>query len=139
MSSESASQRPYLLRAMHEWMTDCGQTPHIVVNALADGVEVPQQHVQDGKIILNVSFAAVKNLNLGNEEISFEARFAGKACQIMLPVSAVQGIYARETSQGLVFPEEGVAAASTESSGIDEDRINQGRKKPGGLHLKVVK
>jgi stringent starvation protein B len=139
MSSQIASQRPYLLRAMHEWMTDCGQTPHIVVNALIDGVEVPQQHVQDGKIILNVSFAAVKNLSLGNDEISFEARFAGQACQIILPVSAVQGIYARETSQGMVFPEEGAAAASAESSDIDEDQINKGREKPGGSHLKVVK
>jgi stringent starvation protein B len=139
MSSQIASQRPYLLRAMHEWMTDCGQTPHIVVNALVEGVEVPQQHVQDGKIILNVSFAAIKNLSLGNDEISFEARFAGQARQIILPVSAVQGIYARETSQGMVFPEEGVAASSTESSEIDEDKINKGPEKPGGPHLKVVK
>jgi stringent starvation protein B len=139
MSSQIASQRPYLLRAMHEWMTDCGQTPHIVVNALVEGVEVPQQHVQDGKIILNVSFAAIKNLSLGNDEISFEARFAGQARQIILPVSAVQGIYARETSQGMVFPEEGVAASSTESSEVDEDKINKGPEKPGGSHLKVVK
>ena len=124
---------------MHEWMTDCGQTPHIVVNALVDGVDVPQPHVQDGKIILNVSFTAVKHLNLGNEEISFEARFASKACQIRLPISAVQGIYARETSQGMVFPEEGGVGQAVESPGAVEHKSDKGSKKSGGAHLKVVK
>jgi stringent starvation protein B len=126
---------------MHEWMTDCGHTPHIVVNALADGVHVPQQHIQDGKIILNVSFAAVKALSLGNETLSFEARFSGQPCQISLPVSAVLGIYSRETSKGMVFPEEGPAAvtASEESASGEGGDRDKSRKKAGGARLKVVK
>jgi stringent starvation protein B len=140
MSSDLASQRPYLLRAMHEWMTDGGQTPQIVVNALIDGVDVPEQHVQDGKIILNVSYAAVKNLSMGNDTVSFEARFGGKPCQISFPVLAVQGIYARETSQGMVFPDAGEASPVVEeSSGGDNADKKKGRKKPGGSHLKIVK
>lgn len=106
MSTDLISQRPYLLRAMHEWMTDSGQTPQIVVDASVEGVDVPKQHIQDGKIVLNISYSAVQNLHLGNDQIDFEARFAGTPCQIRVPTSAVLGIYARETSQGMVFSEE---------------------------------
>ena len=103
MSEKSISQRPYLLRAMHEWITDSGQTPHLVVNAMVEGVDVPNQHIQDGKIILNASYAAVQNLELGNEMIFFEARFGGAPHLVRVPVIAVLGIYARETSRGMVF------------------------------------
>jgi stringent starvation protein B len=88
-------RRPYLLRALHEWITDSGETPHIVVDAAADNVTVPRQYVKDGKIVLNVSFSATQMLKLGNDFVSFEARFGG----------AILGIYARETGQGMIFPE----------------------------------
>jgi stringent starvation protein B len=138
MSSTLASQRPYLLRAMYEWMTDCGQTPHLVVNATVDGVDVPRQHIKDDKIILNVSSQAVKNLSLGNDLICFEARFAGAPFQISLPVSAIQGIYARETSKGMVFQDD----VAEDSSGGDDPGNGDGNGnggKPRGPHLKVVK
>lgn len=99
------SRRPYLLRAMHEWISDCEHTPHIVVDAGLEGVEVPQQYVQAGKIILNVSHAATSNLNLGNDYVSFRARFGSVAHDVLVPVAAVLGIYARETGQGMIFSE----------------------------------
>jgi stringent starvation protein B len=98
-------RRPYLLRALHEWISDSGETPHIVVDAAADGVAVPRQYVKDGKIVLNVSFSATQALKLGNDAVSFEARFSGASFAVHVPVRAVLGIYARETGQGMIFPE----------------------------------
>ena len=99
------SRRPYLLRAMHEWISDNQQTPHIVVDATMTGVEVPRQYVQDGKIILNVSLNATSGLNLGNEGVMFRARFGGATHDVTVPIAAVMGIYARETGQGMIFSE----------------------------------
>ena len=76
MTSQNTSKRPYLIRAMHEWMSDNGYTPHIVVNADVDGLVVPEEHVSDGKIILNVSQSATKDLIIANQLMSFETRFA---------------------------------------------------------------
>ena len=98
-------RRPYLLRALHEWISDSGETPHIVVDAAAEGVVVPRQYVKDGKIVLNVSFSATSALKLGNDAVSFEARFGGASFQVHVRVRAVLGIYARETGQGMIFPE----------------------------------
>jgi stringent starvation protein B len=95
-----------LLRAMHEWMLDNGLTPHIVVDASRAGSEVPEDHVTDGKIIFNVSPGATRSLTLGNEAVSFEARFGGVARAVTLPVESVVGIYARETGQGMIFGED---------------------------------
>ena len=105
-TDETTSQRPYLLRAMHEWMTDSGFTPHIVVDASVEGLRVPTEHVSDGKIVLNISFSATKSLSMGNDVLSFEARFNGVPQAIRVPVQGVLGIYARETGQGMVFPQE---------------------------------
>jgi stringent starvation protein B len=99
------SRRPYLLRAMHEWITDSLQTPHLVVDAAMPGVEVPRQYVQGGKIILNVSHTATTALNLGNDFVSFRARFGSATHDVSVPISAVLGIYARETGQGMIFSE----------------------------------
>jgi stringent starvation protein B len=99
-------QRPYLIRAMHEWMTDNGLTPHLVVDATRDGVQVPPNQVTDGKIVLNVSYTATHGLVLGNDTIAFQTRFAGVPHRVELPVGAVIGIYARETGQGMLFSEE---------------------------------
>jgi stringent starvation protein B len=105
-SSSTVSRRPYLLRAMHEWMSDSGFTPHIIVTADAPGAEVPRAYVKDGKIVLNVSHSATQRLQLANDWVEFEARFAGVIHHVRLPVSAVVGIYARETGEGMVFSEQ---------------------------------
>ncbi len=103
----SSSRRPYLLRAMHEWISDNMQTPYIVVDANEEGVEVPREHVQDGKIILNVSYSAANVLELGNEWVMFQARFSGVSQSIAVPVKAIYAIYSNETGQGLIFEDEG--------------------------------
>lgn len=103
--AQMKSRRPYLLRAMHEWISDCNQTPHIVVDASIQGVEVPRQYVQGGKIILNVSSSATSGLILGNEFVRFRARFGAATHDVMVPIAAVLGVYARETGQGMIFAE----------------------------------
>lgn len=110
----SIPQRPYLLRAMHAWITDNGQTPHVVVDATAEGVEVPDQYVREGKIVLNVSHNAVANLDIGNEMLRFDARFSGASYAIFVPLRAVLGIYAQETGRGMIFSEEEAAPSAPE-------------------------
>ena len=91
---------------MHEWMTDNGQTPHLVVDATVDGVDVPASYVKEGRVILNVSWQATQGLKLGNEAIEFSARFGGASHQVRVPGRAVLGIYAKETGQGMLFQDE---------------------------------
>ncbi len=100
------SRRPYLLRAIHEWICDSDCTPHIVVDAAASGVDVPRQYIRDGKIVLNVSWTATAQLVIGNEELSFSGRFGGASMLVRVPVEAVLAIYARETGQGMIFADE---------------------------------
>ena len=90
---------------MHEWISDSNQTPHIVVDASIEGVEVPRQYVQGGKIILNVSTNATSMLSLGNDVVRFRARFGAATCVVSVLIIAVLGIYARETGQGMIFSE----------------------------------
>jgi len=99
------SRRPYLLRAMHEWMGDAGFTPHVIVDANRPGVEVPAAYIKDGRIVLNVSMNATQRLQLLNHGIEFDARFAGVVHHVRVPIGAVLGIYARETGEGMVFNE----------------------------------
>jgi stringent starvation protein B len=100
------SRKPYLLRAMHEWISESDCTPHIVVDAAVTGVEVPRQYVHDGKIILNVSWNATAQLNLGNDELGFSGRFGGASMTVRVPIAAVLAIYARETGQGMIFSDD---------------------------------
>lgn len=100
------SRRPYLLRAMHQWMTDSGFTPHVIVNAEAPEAQVPRAYVRDGKIVLNLSYSATDALDIGNDWVQFAARFAGVVQQVRFPVSAVLGVYAKETGEGMVFSEQ---------------------------------
>ena len=97
------SRRPYLLRAMHEWVSDSGGTPHVIVDAERPGVQVPRAYVKDGKIVLNISASATQRLALGNEFIEFDARFAGVVHHVTVPLGAVLGIYARESGEGMGF------------------------------------
>jgi stringent starvation protein B len=100
------STRPYLIRALYEWIEDNGLTPHLLVDTEAPGVIVPKQHIRDGQIVLNINPSAVRDLRLGNDWIEFSARFGGVARAIQIPVSAVLAIYARENGQGMAFGEE---------------------------------
>ena len=111
------SRRPYLLRAMHEWMGDAGLTPHIIVDAGRTDVEVPNAYVKDGKIVLNVSLNATQRLQLLNQGIEFDARFAGIVHHVRVPMTAVLGIYARETGEGMVFNETGPDAPPPAEAG----------------------
>lgn len=100
-------RRPYLLRAFYDWLVDNDLTPHLVVAATLPGVRVPEEFVQDGQIILNVAPRAVGNLQLGDDEITFNARFSGRPHLVIVPLYAVQAIYARENGAGTMFdPEE---------------------------------
>jgi len=94
--------KPYLIRALHEWCTDNGYTPHIVVTVDANTV-VPPAHIHDGQITLNIGALATNRLILGNEYIEFQTRFGGVTEQIFVPVAAVSAIYARETGAGMGF------------------------------------
>lgn len=134
----STSRRPYLIRAMYEWICDNQFTPHIVIDATVDGVTVPDDHVTEGKIILNISDRATEALHLGNETISFTTRFGGAVHSVRLPCSAVLGIYARETGEGMIFTSD----PSDDEPGPgdqpdpDDDQPPAG---PGRPTLKVVK
>lgn len=128
------STRPYLIRAFYEWIVDNGCTPHIVVNAELPQVEVPQEFVESGQIVLNISMPAVKNLTLNNEAVSFQARFSGVAHDIFVPVAAVMAIYARENGRGMVFSDE---EEDTESP--PPKQTSNGKEGKGKPHLTVVK
>lgn len=129
-------KRPYLLRALHQWMIDNNQTPYLVVDAAYAGVAVPEEHVRDGRITLNLSYSATSNLVMGKDEITFEARFGGAARRVVIPVPAVSGIYARESGEGLVFPPDEYAAAA--AAGPDEPAPDP-EPPPRRPRLKVVK
>jgi len=103
-----SSSRPYLIRAFYEWIVDNNCTPYILVNAGREGVSVPEEHIKDGQIILNIAPAAVQNLLIDNEMLEFDGRFSGVARPVFMPIEAVMGIYARENGQGMIFDAEGV-------------------------------
>lgn len=100
---EATSTRPYLVRALYEWCTDNGFTPYVAV-LVDDTVQVPREFVKNNEIVLNISFDATSSLQLGNDFIEFKARFAGSAREIMVPMTHVMAIYARENGQGMSFP-----------------------------------
>lgn len=100
----TSSQRPYFLRAVYEWLVDNGLTPYITVEADWEGVQVPASSVQKGQVTLNISMSAVNGLELGNDEITFKARFAGVSRKIVIPIDAVRAIYARENGEGMPMP-----------------------------------
>lgn len=100
--------RPYIMRALFEWIVDNGCTPYVLVDAARADVLVPEQYVKDGQIVLNISPTAVMDLNISNDAMAFNGRFGGVATDVYVPVNAVIGIYARENGQGMVFePEDG--------------------------------
>ena len=130
------SNRPYLVRALYEWILDNGLTPHLLVDASRPGAVLPAQCVQDGKIVLNIGPSAVRGLVLGNERISFNARFGGVAMDVTVPAEAVMGIYARENGRGMLFPDEEPQATAAAASQEEPEPPKPPRDRPT---LKVVK
>jgi stringent starvation protein B len=138
-SRHQTKQRPYLLRAMHEWMADNNLTPHIVVDANAEGLRAPAGHETDGKLVLNVSYTATRGLSLGNELVCFEARFNGVPKQVSVPIEAVLGIYARETGQGMVFSNEDATPPEPDDKGPPDGSGAKPESRPSKPALKIVK
>ena len=97
------SSRPYIVRGLYEWILENSCTPYLLVNAMADRVEVPRQFVKDGQIVLNISPVAVRDLLVADDDVQFNGRFGGVPMDIYVPMSAVMGIYARENGQGMIF------------------------------------
>ncbi len=139
-------RRPYIVRALYEWILDNDCTPYILVNALADHVEVPQQFVKNGQIVLNVSPIAVIDLQLTNETIQFNGRFGGVPMDIFVPMTAVMGVYAKESGEGMMFdmdeepqPDPSAPSGPQGTGSASKNRktnAGQDNKKPG---LRVVK
>lgn len=121
------SSRPYIIRALYEWIVDNGCTPYLLVDANFERVQVPAEYVENGKIVLNVSPTAVRELALGNEDISFSARFGGNSRSLHFPVQAVLAVYARENGKGMMF---------SDDDGMQPPPVPPATRKPS---LKVVK
>lgn len=127
------SQKPYLVRAIHEWLLDNQCTPYVLVNTRHDGVQVPLDYVKDDRIVLNIAPDAVRDLLIDNTWINFSARFAGKAMDVFIPIASVQAIYGKENNEGMFFPEEDVPPPSDDGS-EEPSSVSKGRPS-----LKVVK
>ena len=130
--------RPYLIRGLYEWIVDNGLTPHLLVNAEGEAVEAPIEFADGGRLVLNVSPSAVRGLDLGNEWVSFNARFGGQPRQVNVPVAEVMAIYARENGRGMLFtPEDGDGEPPSGGGGDDGTGSGaSGGNRPG---LRVVK
>jgi stringent starvation protein B len=137
------SSRPYIIRALYEWIIENECTPYILVNAFADGVEVPQEHVKDGQIILNVSPSAVQSLTIHNHSVDFEGRFGGIPKQVFVPITAVMGIYAKENGQGMIFDADSGGNEPPEPTGSDDSDGSTGSDVQGPIgkkpSLRIVK
>lgn len=141
------SQRPYMLRALYEWIVDSGGTPHLLVDANFPGVLVPPFAVRDGRVVLNVAPRAVRDFDIGEDHVCFECRFGGRSTAVELPPDAVLAIYAQENGAGMAFEAAPRSAPATLSS-VDTDKPDDDPDPPGGTpgsggerggHLKVVK
>jgi len=135
------SKRPYLIRALNDWIIDSDLTPYLMVDATGDGVEVPAEFVNDGRIVLNISPGAVRDLLLADDAVSFSARFSGRPFSIQVPVDHILAIYARENGEGMMFDsseaDTGTDSGATADTPEDDHPPPDGSGKPGG-HLKLV-
>lgn len=114
-----SSSRPHIVRALYDWILENDCTPYVLVNALADDVQVPLEHVKDGQIILNISPSAVQALMIQDQAVEFEGRFAGIPKLVYVPIGAVMGIYAKENGQGMIFDAEGSMPKPPNPTGTD--------------------
>jgi len=148
MQSEYTSNKPYLFRAILEWLLDNDATPYMLVDATRAGVDVPQEHIKDGQIVLNITPSAVQNWQVDNDIISFNARFSGIARLIIVPMNALLAVYSQENGLGMAFPAEDeepvIEDNSPQLEAIDstQDELPpepSGPSSKKGGHLKVVK
>ncbi len=116
------SSRPYLIRALHQWIEDNSATPYVLVDCASNDVQVPREFINDGRIVLNISAQAVQDLELGNETIHFHARFSGRAMVVSFPVAAVLAVYARENGRGMVFEGDEDTTPPPDNGGNDEGK-----------------
>jgi len=133
-SISMSSNRPYLLRAMYDWISDNGLTPYILVDATAPGVDVPRSAVKDGRVVLNVAARAVAQLELGKEFVRFNARFSGVSQSVEVPMNGILAIYAQENGQGMMFPAENQPPPAPGPTTTAADSVPK-----KGPHLRVVK
>jgi stringent starvation protein B len=124
------SLKPYLIRSIYEWIVDNNLTPHLLVDAEHKDTYLPQDFVEDGRIVLNIRPEAIQGLSLGNEEIEFNARFSGKPMHIKTPITAVMAIYAKENGKGMIFDQEDMDA---------DQEPPPDKKPPSKPNLRVVK
>lgn len=142
-------KRPYLLRALYDWLVDSGLTPYLLIDAEGDDVQVPADYVTDGRIVLNVGPNAVRNLHLGHDHVSCDGRFGGRPFPLSIPLRAVLAIYAKESGEGMMFePEQGLqspaeAPAAPQAGDADADRSQGEAGKEDAArdasHLRIVK
>lgn len=133
--NDMSTNRPYLLRALHQWIVDNGMTPHILVNAEVDNIQVPVSAIRNGKVVLNVDPAAVQNLEIGNDYLTCSARFNGSAQSLFVPIFAILAVYARENGQGMMFADEvGKSDHDEQSQTSKSTSSNKDRS-----HLQVIK
>ena len=130
------SNRPYLVRALYDWIVDNELTPHVLVDAEFPNVTVPSHAVRQGKVVLNVGPTAVRELVMNNEQLGFSARFGGQAFSVYVPMAAVQAIYARENGQGMMFAPESDGSPDDDPSQTASDTEASEEKRS---HLRVIK
>src|SRR5471030_1291438 len=124
--TDMSPRRPYLLRAFYEWLLDNQLTPHLVVDVTMPGVMVPMEFARDGQIVLNVAPRAVGNLELGNDDVRFNARFGGVPRNVFVPIAAVLAIYARENGAGTMFePEPAYEAEGAFADNLSNDETSE--------------
>ncbi len=131
------SSKPYLLRALYEWILDNESTPYILVDAGHDGVAIPPGIASDGKVVLNLAPQAIQELVVDNEYVSFSARFGGVPHDVYCPMTSLLAIYARETGEGMMFPAEDAAESETGDTATEDGTTDAA--KPTGPILKVIK
>lgn len=157
--ADMGSSRPYLLRAIYQWIVDNDCTPYLMVDASRQGVQVPAQAIRDGKVVLNMAPQAIVNLDMGNRELAFLTRFSGVSMQVRVPVSAITALYAQETGQGMMFQDEDPVASHQQGTrpdapnAVPEDQApaergsretsasadEHGKPRKGAPHLRVIK
>lgn len=134
-----SSNRPYLLRAIYDWISDNGLTPYLLVDAAAPGVQVPPSAIKDGKVVLNIATRAVDALELGNRQVRFLARFGGVSQGIQLPLPAIEAIYAQETGQGMMLPPDDPAVTADVETEVEPESAEPAAPPRRGNHLRIIK
>ena len=139
-SPTMTSNRPYLLRALYEWINDNDMTAHLLVDATGDGVQVPRSTIKEGRVVLNIAARAVAQLDMNNREVRFMARFGGVSQAVIVPMAAVLAIYALETGQGMMLPDDGIMMHEENPDDMpDPPDSNTEAPKKNVSHLRVVK